>query len=256
MLLDPHSDLCDDVLSLLCDWGYFEKESFGKLLYIDFSRKDRFLPFNFLNQPFDMYTIARNMVEVCTRVWPTLGDGGGPLFEEIMLSSVVVLVACSLPLTALPDLLTDKTYRNSCLATPGVSQQAIRFFQKEFDAWRDQAQMIGSTMRRVFTLTFGPTLFYTLGQTENLLNFTSLMDQNTSLIVNLHGLDEETQKLLGCLIMVGIEQATIARTENRQEYHVVVDEFASFSTRNGEALRKTALPGPQIQCLFNCCPSN
>ena len=73
----------------------------------------------------------------------------------------------------------------------------------------------------------------TLGQKENKLNFRHLLDSQTSCIFNLGGLDDSTKRLLGCLLMVGVEQAFLSRTnmeaEKRTPYHVIVDEFPLFS---------------------------
>src|SRR2546421_1494121 len=46
-LIDPHSDLAQDVLALLIDKGYFNRPgAYEKLLFIDMNRQDRFIPFN------------------------------------------------------------------------------------------------------------------------------------------------------------------------------------------------------------------
>ena len=59
--------------------------------------------------------------------------------------------------------------------------------------------MIESTLRRVFLLAYSPALRYSLGQRENRLNIRALMDAGVSVIYNLGGLDEQTQRLLGAL---------------------------------------------------------
>lgn len=242
-LIDPHSDLAQDVLTLLYDNGFFQRPgSYDKLLYIDMNRQDRFIPFNVLKQPYPVHEIARNLVEVCTRAWASLADGAAPLFENIMLASVPVLVENDLPLTALDDLLSKKTYRDSLLkkCTDG---KIITFFQEQFDQWgRDQPVMIGSALRRAFLLSYTPALRYSLGQKENSLNFRHSMDTNTSIIVNLGGLDEQTQRILGCLITVGFEVASLSRAnipeKERTLYHLIMDEFSMFSAQSEEALAR------------------
>src|SRR4051812_7248985 len=49
-LLDPHSDLAEDVLSQI---GHHPK-----LWFVDFKRTDRYLPFNVLKQPFPADRVA------------------------------------------------------------------------------------------------------------------------------------------------------------------------------------------------------
>jgi len=242
-LIDPHSDLAHDVLLLLSDSGYFkEPGAYEKLLYIDFSLKDRFIPFNVLKQPYLVHEVARNLVEVCTRAWVSLADGAAPLFENIMLASVPVLVENNLPLTALDTLLANKQYRDRLLQNC-TDPKIITFFKEQFDQWgRDQPVMIGSALRRAFLLSYTPALRYTLGQRENLLNFRSLMDQNISILVNLGGLDEQTQRILGCLFTVGFEVASLSRADlpehDRTLYNLIMDEFSMFSAQSEEALSR------------------
>src|SRR5947209_17069380 len=64
-LIDPHSDLAQDVLALLYDNGYFARPgAYDKLLFIDMNKQDRFIPFNVLKQPYPMHEVARHLVEV------------------------------------------------------------------------------------------------------------------------------------------------------------------------------------------------
>lgn len=244
-LIDPHSDLAADILWLLQSTKFFDHpEAFKRLIYVDFGRTDRFLPFNVLAPTvrFDAHTIARHIVEVCKRAWPALADGSAPQFENILLASVVVLVDNRLPLTALPSLLTDKPYRDQLLAN--VSDPlVVEFFRARFDSWgKDTSLMIESTLRRVFLLTFSPTLRHTLGQTGNSLDFRQLMDDGVSVIFDLGGLDEETQRFLGCLLTVGFEVAALSRADlperDRRHYQLILDEFSMFSAQSEDALAR------------------
>ena len=193
-LIDPHADLAADVLGILADTGFFERpDAYERLLYIDFSDRERFLPFNVLDQPYDDHTVAKNIVEACKRAWPALADGSAPQFENILLAGSLALIQNNEPLSSLPKLLTDKSFRDRLLAN--VSDEAIvDFFHARFDKWgRETATMIESTLRRAFLLTFSPSLRYSLGQRTNSLNFRKLMDEGTCVLFNLGGLDEDTQ---------------------------------------------------------------
>lgn len=242
-VVDPHADLATDILQLLCDTGFYEDpRAYERVLYIDFSRKDRFLPFNVLRQPYPDHDIARHLVEVCTRAWTALADGSAPQFENILLSSALVLIQNRRSLTALPQLLSDKAYRDELLGRVD-DPQVVDFFHTRFDRWgQGAAQMVESTLRRVFLLTFSPTLRYTLGQNDNRLNFRQHMDQGISVLYNLGGLDEETQRFLGCLLTVGYEVAALSRADlpehRRRPYHLILDEFSMFSAQSEEALSR------------------
>ena len=100
-LIDPHTDLADAVLARLADKGVFANDDFvERIWYIDFSRSDRYLPFNVLNQRYLPYKVAEQLLEVCRRVWPSLADGAAPSFENILFDTASVLIHNRLPVTA------------------------------------------------------------------------------------------------------------------------------------------------------------
>jgi len=242
-LIDPHADLAHDVLAALLDQGYFDHTgAFDRLLYIDFSDRSRFLPFNVLRQPYPAHDVARNIVEACKRAWPALADGSAPQFENILLAGSLVLIQNGGALTDLPRLLTDKAYRDALLRQV-TDANVVGFFRERFDRWgREAPTMIESTLRRVFLLTFSPALRYSLGQQDNVLDFRELMDSGVSTIFNLSGLDEETQRLIGCLLTVSFEVAALSRAdipvERRRRHHLIIDEFSQFSAQTEEALAR------------------
>jgi hypothetical protein len=243
-LIDPHADLCDDVLALLNDAGYFANSATAsRFRYIDFGRKDRFLPFNILKTPYRPHDTARHVVEACKRVWPALGDGAAPMFENVMLAACLTLIDNGLPVTETPRLITDKCFRDMLLQRVS-DQQVVRFWRATFDrlSVKDQLDQAQSSLRRIFLLTFSETLRYSLGQPENALDFRKLMDEGISVVFNLGGLDEETQRFLGCLLTVGYENAALARADTpvweRKPYHLLMDEFSMFSATSEDGLAR------------------
>jgi hypothetical protein len=241
-VIDPHADLADDVLRLLLARGYFRRsDAMRKLLYVDFAHPERFIPFNVLRAPYTTYEIARNLVEACTRAWPSLGGGAAPQFENLLLASATVLIENDLPLTALSPLLTDDAYR-ARLLTRVTDPQARDFFRFRYGGKSGGGGLNESTLRRAFLLTYPPPLRYSLGQQENALDFRALMDRRVSLICSLGGLDAQTQRLLGCLLTVGFETAALSRAdlppERRSPYHLILDEFSQFSAQSGVALER------------------
>lgn len=236
-LIDPHSDLAEDVLAMLVEQGLPEK-----VYYIDFGRSDRYLPFNVLQQPGNDHDVARNVVETFKRAWPALAAGAAPQFENILLASVLTLVQNRLPLTQLHALITQKDYRERLLHNVSDAR-VVSFFHDRFDRWgKETPLMIESTLNKAFLLLFSPALRYSLGQPENSLNFRQLIDNGVSVIFDLGGLDEETQKVLGCLLTVGYEQAALSRADMsplaRTPYHLVMDEFSMFSAQSEESLSR------------------
>jgi type IV secretory pathway TraG/TraD family ATPase VirD4 len=72
-----------------------------------------------------------------------------------------------------------------------------------------------------------------LGQPDNWLDFRELMNSGTSLIISLGGLEDETKRLIGAMLMVAIENAALARKEmtKRRPFTLLVDEFGSFAAQ-------------------------
>lgn len=242
-LVDPHGDLCDTILTALADLGFFaDPRAYERLWYLDFSRTDRFVAWNVLDQPFELHIMARLLVEAWKRAWSSLASGEAVNLENILLASTYLLAEAKQPLTQLQRVLTDAPYRHQLLAQCGDAA-VISFFRDRYDALgRRMLTLIESTLRRAFLLTFTPALRYTLGQRTNRLQFRPLMDRGTSILVNLGGLDPDTQRMLGCLLTVGLEEAALSRedlpAEQRRPYTLIVDEYSQFAAQSETALAR------------------
>ena len=241
-LVDPHAELADDLLFLLSDRGHFPAcAPHNRIRYVDFSRRDRFLPFNVLNQPYPVDTIAQHLIEVCMRVWPNLAAGQAPTFERLITNTLKLLTYNALPLTFLTPVLTNKALRESLLESiTDRDPWVVRFFRDSFDNWRrEEERMKESTVNRGDLFTNTDRMRYSLGQQENALNFRAIMDGQISLIVNLNGLADKEQRFLGAFITHGFEQAAYARGAPgslRTPYHLILDEFPMFTAQSEEGL--------------------
>src|SRR5215210_2362364 len=243
-LIDPHGDLAELVLTHLVQRGEFaHRAAYERLLYLDLpaaARAGRYLPFNYLRQPYDDSAMAELVTEACRRAWPELATGA-PTFENILKHSVIVLRQNGLPLTELANLLTDKNLRERLLL--GVTDpQVVRFFHLRMDQWgRDEAHMKESTLNRADLLTLSPVLRYSLGATQNRLSFRRLIDSGRSLIVNLAIPDADARRLFGCLLTIGMESAALSRADNLSErtpHHLMIDEFSQFMAQSETALTR------------------
>src|SRR4051794_34098894 len=103
-LIDPHGDLAELVLTHLVQRGEFaHRSAYERLLYLDLpaaARAGRYLPFNYLKQPYDDSAMAELVAEAARRAWPELATGA-PTFENILKHSVIVLRQNGQPLTKL-----------------------------------------------------------------------------------------------------------------------------------------------------------
>src|SRR3954449_3073536 len=243
-LIDPHGDLAELVLSHLVQRGTFtDPAAYDRLVYLDLpaaASTGRFLPFNFLQQPYDDHAMAELVAEACRRAWPELATGA-PTFENILKHSVIALRQNRLPLTELANLLTDRPFREQLLLSV-TDPQVVRFFHLRMDQWgRDEAHMKESTLNRADLLTLSPVLRHSLGARENRLSFRQLIDSGRSLIVNLAIPDADARRLFGCLLTVGMESAALSRADNLHErtpHHLIIDEFSQFMAQSETALTR------------------
>ena len=239
-LVDPHADLADDLLRLFADRGHFPHlEPHRAIRYVDFSRTDRFLPFNMLDQPYPVDRVAKHVLEVAQRVWPNLAGGRAPTFERLFTNTLKLLIHNGLPLTYVTPVLTSKPLRESLLsATP--DPWVVRFFLDSFDRWgREEERMKESTVNRGDLFIDTEVMRYSLGQTANALRFQELMDGQTTLIVNLNGVSDKEQRFLAAFITHGFEQAAYARGApggSRAPYHLILDEAPMYAAQSEEGL--------------------
>jgi hypothetical protein len=93
-LIDPHGDLAEMVLSHLIQRGTFQDTgAYDRLIYLDLpaaASTDRYLPFNYLRQPYEDHAMAQLVAEACRRAWPEVATGA-PTFENILKHSVIAL---------------------------------------------------------------------------------------------------------------------------------------------------------------------
>lgn len=239
-LLDPHTDLIRDLLVSLQRSGYLrEQKNRERIVYFDPSRPDLALPFNVLASSGNPYLTAVNLIEAFRRTWPeSLREA--PRFTNILLASLLVLIHNRLTLAELPRLLTDKKYRETLLGNI-EDEEITSVFHDRLDRWgREQPLILESILNKVSAFTLNPTLKRILGQGENRLNFRQIMDEGKVLLADLGRCDGETRRLLGSLIVTGIEQAALARkeepTRTRRPFYFYVDEFQDFTANEGSAL--------------------
>jgi hypothetical protein len=246
VFLDPHGDTARLVLAHLVAAGFFDQpDAFDRLRYLDVpgaARQGRYLPLNWLRQPrIGPHSLAAHVKEAFHRCWPELATGA-PMFDTLLQDGVKVLVSNGLPLTRLYRLLTDKPFRDQLL-THEDDPDVVAFWRDQYDRLspRDQADQAGAALRRAHLLTFHPVLKASLGSDDLLLPFREVLDRGTTLLVNLALPDEESKRLLGCLLTVFAEQAALSRAdrppgERLRSSFLVIDEFSSFSATSAEAL--------------------
>jgi hypothetical protein len=236
-VIEPHHDLSFDCLASLVSMGFYnDPESYKRVIYIDWGNGG-YVPFNVLNSNYEHHDIAQHVLDAFHRVWPALGLGAAPAFDNIIKRGVRVLLSNHLPLTFLERLVTDHEWRHSLLMKV-TDEGVLHYWNNFFDEMKssDQLEEIKSTVRRLSLLTDNPLLKLTLGQPDNFLNFREIMDQGRIIIINLGNINNlETRKLIGALLMIQIEQAAMSRTNlirsERRHFTLLVDEWPAFAAQ-------------------------
>src|SRR5215212_7037665 len=143
-LVDPHSDLARDTLANLATAGFFnDPKVYERVIYLDPTRHDYFLPFNILNSPYQPYIVAQLVIEAFRRTWPQALEEA-PRFSNIALAALLVLIETGQTLVEMPTLLTNKNYREQQLAQVH-NPDVIEYFHSRFDKWdREGAAMTES----------------------------------------------------------------------------------------------------------------
>ncbi len=238
LLIDPNGDLAKLILTLLASSDYFtDPRAYARLWYVDFKRaeKDAAIAFNVLKQDYEAHTVSSNLLESMHRAFPVSGTTTS--LDNVLEAASLVLIENSLPITELPRLILDADFRERLLQN--VSDPLVTsFFRSEFGE-KTNKNLVASTMRRSFLLTFSPVLRNTLGQKENRLNMRRILDSGISCIFNLGGLDDQSKRLLGGALLVNIEQAFLSRADIdptlRKPAHVIIDEFPVFSSHSEQS---------------------
>jgi len=240
IVIDPHGDLAELLLRYLARSGFFKSEkAYEKLWYIECrkAKTEAAIAYNILRQPYSPFDVASDFMSAVHRAFPS-ASGSTTALDNLLLAASLLLSINQEPITRLYDLVFSDTYRETLLRNC-KNEQINAFFAYKFPGEKVSSQVVDSTLRRLFLLSFSPVLKNMLSQKANTLDFRSLMQSQVSLIFNLGGLSEEDKKLLGCLLTVQIEQAFMSRADipehERHFYSVLIDEFPVFAEQSGEA---------------------
>ena len=153
----------------------------------------------------------------------------GPRTEELLRNSLQVLADNDLTLLELGPLLTNGTYRVSCLrrvANPDVKQ----FFELRYNQASEAMQGVlrDAILNKVSTFTSDPRFRHILGQTQSTFSLQDAIDQGRWVLVNLDkGRLGEQSLTLGSLLLTKIKSALFARTQ-RSLFVLYCDEVQNL----------------------------
>jgi hypothetical protein len=229
-LIDPHSLLVDDLLRLLITRGVLaDPDIRHRLIYVDPARTDYVIPFNVLaTQAEHPYDIAAAVLEVFRRTWPECLKEA-PHFSNVVTAALIVLIENGLTLMHMPRLLTNAEFREQCLERV-TDASIVEFFHDRYDrCGREAPVMRESTLNKIGAFSLNPRLQLMLGQKANHLDFRAIMDEGKILLLDLGRSDGETNRLIGSLVVTGLEMA-MRRRRNRRLWNLDRAQHELFSS--------------------------
>ncbi len=166
----------------------------------------------------------------------------GPRLAYILHNAVAALLDASAryggqTLLAVPRLLSDVPFRARVVRA--VENPKVRqFWLEEFPGYGDRlsAEALAPIQNKIGQFVTSPVLRNVLGQPRSTLRPAEIMEEGRILIASLPKgrIGEDDANLLGSLLVAGFELAAMRRAAvdaaARREFHLVIDEFQSFTT--------------------------
>ena len=228
VLLDPHGDLSDHLLSIV------PPRRTNDVIVFDPSESHP-VGYNPLasGNGRQRALVASAVVTSFRRLF---GDSWGPRLEHILRNCILTLLENKgTTLLSLQRLLTDEGYRKDLVGR--LQDDVVRaFWLQEFDTWKPQfrAEAIAPVQNKVGALVTHPLLRNVLGDATARLDLRDVLDTGKALVCNLSKgrLGDDAANLLGSLLIAGVQLAAMGRADqpeaDRVPAYLFVDEFQNF----------------------------
>ena len=178
---------------------------------------------------------ASGLMEAFKKLW---GEAWGVRMEHVLRNTLYALIEFGE--AKLPDILrmlTEKSFQREVLARV-TNEQVRAFWAREFPNYnpRYRQESIAPIQNKVGAFLADPRLYRMFTSPPVDLHFRQIMDEGKILIVNLAKgrLGEDSANLLGALLVTTLGLAAFSRADveeqKRPDYHVIIDEFQSFTT--------------------------
>jgi energy-coupling factor transporter ATP-binding protein EcfA2 len=188
ILIDPHGDLHNNVLSLIAQKVYGEEKiEFAERLVLIEPAKLEYgsIGMNVLEQEEGQlpYEIVAELVSAFHAIWE---EAWGARMEDLLRSCCLVLQEVGLTLVEMPWLLMDGDFRKYVVSQ--IKNDDVKmYFDKHFHGFRDTDQkfFIESTRNKVAAFTSNPYLKPILGQQQSTVRFAEIMNSGKICLINL-----------------------------------------------------------------------
>ena len=239
-VIDPHGDLIESIAGLVPqnrmeDVVVFDPGDLAHPLGLNFLEYDP-------DRPEQKTFIANEMLEIFRKLFPDAGEGLGPMFQQYMRNSLLLLMedAKNEPTTLMdvPRVFTDEAFRKGKLLR--CQNPVVK------DFWEREATMVGGEASLQNITPYITSKFNTfiandyvrpiISQPKSSLRFREMMDSGKILLINLSKgrIGDLNANLLGMIVVGKILMAALSRTdiaqEKRRDFNLYIDEFQNVTT--------------------------
>jgi hypothetical protein len=229
LLLDPHGDLAEAVLSDVPPSRY------NHVCYLNCADLEYPVGLNVLEntEPDDRARAVDGLVAAMRSIWY---ESWGPRMEIILRHACAALIETpNASLLLLPRLLTDDAFGARIVARI-ANHEARSFFGDRFEKWRDtfRDEAIDPVLNKVESFIAFPSIKNILGQARSSLDLSYAMQHGRIVIANLATgtVGETAARLFGALLLAHLRAAAMARAsippQERRPFHLIADEAHSF----------------------------
>lgn len=230
--IDPHGDAASALL------GFVPEERTADVIYFD-PTDERAPAFNPFALPYPPPKLAEDIVSVFRML---VGDSWGPRMEHLLRYGALTLLVDKTPRTLrdLRRLFLDDAFRRDIVE--GLENEQLReFWEIEFPSIPEAAAnpILNKLSAFLAPMSHLERIFST---PANDLDFSEILDSGKILLVNLSkgALGDEPARLLGGLLVTGLQQAALARASRppaeRRDFFLYVDEFQNFTVASFESI--------------------
>ncbi len=247
-VIDPHGDLCDEVLE------YVPKERADDVIFFDPADYSRPMGLNMLEfdpaQPQQKTFVINEMLKIFDKLYD-LKSTGGPMFELYMRNAILLLmedVESGSTLMEIPKVLADEDYRNYKLSKC-QSQDVKDFWQKEATKAGGEASlanMVPYITSKLTPFIYNDYMRPIIGQQKSAFNMRDVMDGQKIILLKLSKgkIGDLNAYLIGMVLVGKILMAALARGDmeaaDRKDFYLYIDEFQNFLTDSISAILSEA----------------